>query len=68
MYSPLGACGAEGQRPTSESNFLSRLRYETHLPTPGSIFSDLFLREKINKYFKRSDAKNFMIIRSQKSC
>lgn len=38
MYSPFGAGGAVGQRPTSESNFFSRLRYETHFPTPASSF------------------------------
>lgn len=38
-YSPLGAGGAAGRRPTCESNFFSRLRYETHFPTPSSISS-----------------------------
>lgn len=44
-YNPLGAGGAVGRRPTSESNFLSRLRYETHFPTPGSTVSAFLLNK-----------------------
>lgn len=46
-YSPFGAGGAAGRRPTSESNFFSRLRYETHFPTPSST-SSAFLSQKDN--------------------
>lgn len=46
IYSPFGAGGAVGWQPTSESNFLSLFRYETHLPTPGSTVSCFFLSQK----------------------
>lgn len=51
-----------GQQPTSESNFLSRLRYETHLPTPGSTFSGFFLRQKTTITISKNKAINKTVL------
>ena len=47
-FHPLGATGATGLWPTNVSSFFSQFRYETHLPTPGSMFP-LLLLGLINK-------------------
>lgn len=64
MYSPFGAGGAVGRRPTRESSFFSLLRYDTHFPTPGSTLSYILLNaHKI--HCKRKEIKSILICKKK---